>query len=201
MNKEGDAKDFNQDQLGLEDKNLIMFTITDLRLEERKEQVHMVINLKRKIQTEMLTTYLPTLLLLAVSYATTFFKPIFFEAALSVNLTTMLVMTTIFISKMESLPPTSATKMIDYFLILCQLVPFAEVVLLTAIEYQREDKDENGEPDDVKGTELEAHGLPQAEEEHDAEEPAPEVCREAWKAPQNKTFGLDLKMIGIFIDL
>ena len=107
----------------------------------------------------------------------------------------MLVMTTIFISKMESLPPTSATKMIDYFLILCQLVPFAEVVLLTAIEYQREDKDENGEPDDDKDTELEA------EEQHDAEEPAPEVCREAWKAPQNKTFGLDLKMIGIFIDL
>ena len=54
----------------------------------------------------------------------------------------MLVMTTIFISKMEGLPPTSATKMIDYWLILCQLVPFAEVVLLTAIEYLREDKQE-----------------------------------------------------------
>ena len=93
--------------------------------------------------------------------------------------------------------------MIDYFLIRCQLVPFAEVVLLTAIEYQREDKDENGEPDDVKGTELEAHGLPQAEEEHDAEEPLPEVCMEAWKAPKHKkkNLCLDLKMIGIFIDL
>ena len=30
-----------------------------------------------------------------------FFKPSFFEAALNVNLTTMLVLTTIFISKME----------------------------------------------------------------------------------------------------
>ena len=80
-----------------------------------------------------------------ITYATTFFKPFFFEAALSVNLTTMLVMTTIFISKMEGLPPTSATKMIDYWLILCQLVPFAQVVLLTAIEYLREEELEKEE--------------------------------------------------------
>ena len=79
-------------------------------------------------------------LLMMITSATTFFKPFFFEAALSVNLTTMLVMTTIFISKMEGLPPTSNIKMIDIWLVLCQMVPFAEVVLLTAMEYKREDK-------------------------------------------------------------
>ena len=46
---------------------------------------------------------------------------------------------------MEGLPPTSATKMIDYWLILCQLVPFAQVVLLTAIEYLKEDHLEDEE--------------------------------------------------------
>ena len=95
--------------------------------------------MKRKITSEMMTTYFPSLLLTAITFATTFFKPFFFEAALSVNLTTMLVMTTIFISKMESLPPTSNIRMIDIWLVLCQMVPFAEVVLLTAIEYRRED--------------------------------------------------------------
>ena len=85
-----------------------------------------------------MTTYFPSLLLIAITYATTFFKPFFFEAALSVNLTTMLVMTTIFISKMESLPPTSDIRMIDVWLILSQLLPFIEVVLLTAMEYFRE---------------------------------------------------------------
>ena len=95
--------------------------------------------------TEMMTTYFPSLLLMMITYATTFFKPFFFEAALGVNLTTMLVMTTIFISKMEGLPPTSATKMIDYWLILCQLVPFTQVVLLTAMEYLRLDGQEQGE--------------------------------------------------------
>ena len=102
----------------------------------------MLIRMKRKIMSEMMTTYFPSLLLMMITYATTFFKPFFFEAALSVNLTTMLVMTTIFISKMESLPPTSTTKMIDYWLILCQLVPFAQVVILTAIEFLREEEQE-----------------------------------------------------------
>ena len=62
--------------------------------------------------------------------------------AWSVNLTTALVMTTIFISKMESLPNTSDIKMIDLWLILCQLVPFAQVVLLTAMEDLREEEQE-----------------------------------------------------------
>ena len=86
----------------------------------------------------MMTTYFPSLLLIAITFATTFFKPFFFEAALSVNLTTMLVMTTIFISKMGSLPPTSDIRMIDVWLILAQLLPFIEVVLLTAMEFFRE---------------------------------------------------------------
>ena len=99
-----------------------------------KEGIRMTIVMKRKITSEMMTTYFPSLLLTAITFATTFFKPFFFEAALSVNLTTMLVMTTIFISKMEGLPPTSDIKMIDIWLVLCQMVPFAEVVLLTAME-------------------------------------------------------------------
>ena len=110
-----------------------------------RNEVTMEIKFKRKIMSEMMTTYLPSTLLMMITFATTFFKPFFFEAALSVNLTTMLVMTTIFISKMESLPPTSDIKMIDIWLILCQLVPFAQVVLLTAIEYLREEEQDERE--------------------------------------------------------
>ena len=137
MNKDSEARQFKQ--LDFDDKDLIMFTITNLSLEERKEKVHMVISLKRKIQTEMLTTYLPTLLLMIITYTTTFFKAIYFEASLTVNLTIMLVMTTIFTSKIEELPPTSDTKMIDIWLIFCLLVPFAFTLIQTAIECYRED--------------------------------------------------------------
>ena len=140
MDKDNKAKDFKQ--LEFDDKDLIMFTITNLKLEKRKEQVHMVINLKRKIQTELLTTYLPTILLLGITYATTFFKSEYFEASVTVNLTIMLVMTTIFTSKIAELPPTSDTKMIDIWLIFCLLVPFSFALIQTAIEYYRDDADD-----------------------------------------------------------
>ena len=125
--------------------DMTLYVITDYKLENSTSAnagIRMKIRMKRKILSEIMTTYFPSLLLMMITYATTFFKPFFFEAALSVNLTTMLVMTTIFISKMESLPPTSDIKMIDCWLILCQLVPFAQVVLLTAMEYLRGEEQE-----------------------------------------------------------
>ena len=132
-------------------KDMTLFTITRSVLENTsfpRNGIRMIISMKRKIMSEMMTTYFPSLLLMMITYATTFFKPFFFEAALSVNLTTMLVMTTIFISKMEGLPPTSETKMIDMWLILCQLVPFIEVMLVTAIEFYKEDEKKEGDKED-----------------------------------------------------
>ena len=102
---------------------------------------------------EMMTTYLPSVLLILITYATTFFKPYFFEAALTVNLTTMLVMTTIFMTVMQMLPCTAYVKMVDIFLIFGQLYPFAEVVLLTIMEYNREDDFSSGETGSVIGLE------------------------------------------------
>ena len=139
-----------------EGADLNLFYITDhhlVNVSYPRKGVTMEIKLKRKIMGEMMTTYLPSMLLMMITYATTFFKPVFFEAALSVNLTTMLVMTTIFISKMESLPPTSDIKMIDIWLILCQLAPFVQVVLLTAMEYFREEEsvEKQGDSEFVRG--------------------------------------------------
>jgi hypothetical protein len=125
----------------------------------------MEIVFKRRLTNELLTTYLPTFLLLGITYSTTFFKPFFFEAALTVNLTAMLVITTLFIrfvkylqtfapvfiftsyliitlSVMEKLPPTSYVRMVDVWLIFGQLIPFVEVSLLTIIEYYNDDRDD-----------------------------------------------------------
>ena len=94
------------DQLVMsQEKDMSIFRLIDWTLDNRtlrtgKQGISMVVVMKRKITSEMMTTYFPSLLLTAITFATTFFKPFFFEAALSVNLTTMLVMTTIFISKM-----------------------------------------------------------------------------------------------------
>ena len=109
---------------------LIHWDLNFRNTRNQTEGIWIKVVLKRKLMSEMMSTYLPSLLLMMITFATTFFKPFFFEAVLSVNLTTMLVMTTIFISVMEKLPLTSYPKMIDYWLIFCQLVPFSEVILI-----------------------------------------------------------------------
>ena len=119
-----------------EDTDLTMFIMTELVLKKdpNGNMVVMALKLKRKVATELLTTYLPTILLLLITFVTIFFDKSLFGDAIAVNLTIMLVMTTIFTSKIEELPPTSDMKMIDIWLIFCLVVPFLEVVLRTAIE-------------------------------------------------------------------
>ena len=121
-----------RDHLSLNESTDVLnqFMITDSKLERvvtPRTGLRMTLRLKRKITSEIMTTFFPSILLLMITFATTFFKPFFFEAALSVNLTNMLVMTTIFVSVMEKLPLTAYPKMIDIWLIFCQLVPFTEV--------------------------------------------------------------------------
>ena len=115
-------------------KDMTLFQITYKELSyinrtNPEQGLRMLIVLKRKIMTEIMTTFFPSVLLTLITFATTLFKPIYFEASLSVNLTTMLVMTTLFISVMEKLPSTAYVKMVDIWLIFGQLIPFIEVCL------------------------------------------------------------------------
>ena len=69
------------------------------------------------------------------------------------------------------------TKMIDLWLVLCQIVLFADVLFLTSIEYQREEQEE------ATGSE---HGSKDHGEEHDdVDGSITELC-EAWKAAGKK---------------
>ena len=134
-------------------KDMTLFQITHQELyyknaSNTEQGLRMLIRLKRKIMSEMMTTYFPSILLMLITFATTIFKDEYFEASLSVNLTTMLVMTTIFISKMEGLPPTSDIKMIDMWLVMGQLVPFIEVIIATFIELYREEPKEEKDEDE-----------------------------------------------------
>ena len=172
-----------------ERQDMTLFFISDWALglkngSSPKEGVRMMIVLKRKIVNELMTTYLPSVLLLLITWATTFFKPYFFEAALSVNLTTMLVLTTIFIGVMQTLPTTAYVKMIDVWLIGCQLIPFLEVVLLTLSEFFRKGDgsgEEQSEEEDVSTI---------SGEKSVTTEPTPGVAKipgEAWGKKKKET--------------
>ena len=79
----------------------------------------------------ILTVYIPTVLLIVISHITNYFKDFFFEASVTVNLTVLLVLATLFISVSQSLPQTSYIKMVDVWLIVNLFVPFLEVILRT----------------------------------------------------------------------
>ena len=82
--------------LSTNDKDLVMFTVINLNLTLRSEVngVEMNIVFKRKATMELMTTYLPTLLLLLLTFSGNFFKVDLFGDAMAHNLTIMLVMTT-----------------------------------------------------------------------------------------------------------
>ena len=98
------------------------------------EGIQLKVTFKRLIMNEVLTTYLPTALLMIISHSTTFFPKERFEANLTVNLSVMLVMTTLFVSVMEKLPQTSYIRLVDIWLILGQLFPFLQVIIATFLE-------------------------------------------------------------------
>ena len=102
------------------------------------------ITLGRRLLGTILTVYVPTVLLNIIGHATNYFKDFFFEAVVTINLTCMLVLVTLFISVSDSLPKTSYIKMMDYWLIFTLILPFVEVLLHTYIESLNEDADAHG---------------------------------------------------------
>ena len=107
------------------------------QLLDGKVQIEIEISLGRKLMNSVLTIYLPTVLLICIIHATNYFKDFFFEATVTVNLTGMLVLTTIFLSVSGNLPQTSYVKMVDIWLLFCILVPFCEVLLHTWMDSNR----------------------------------------------------------------
>ena len=110
-------------------------------LADHSSGIQLKLAFKRRITNSILTIYLPTFLLLSIVYATNFFKDFFFEAIVTVNLTALLVLTTLFISVSNTLPTTSYVKLVDVWLIFSQAIPFIEVLLHTWMDTMKIDED------------------------------------------------------------
>ena len=68
-----------------------------------------------------------------------YFKEFFFEATISVNVTAMLVLTTMFINVSNNLPKTNYIQMIDVWLLVSLVKPFLDILLQTYIDNLRQD--------------------------------------------------------------
>ena len=123
------------------DKELTQYFITNdptLNL-NANNGIDMKIIFKRRLTPEAMMTFFPSLLLITISCATSYFKlPNFFNTAITVNLTVMLTTTTLLISVVKKLAQTSYIKWIEWWLIFVMIIPFTQVILITGIEWSKE---------------------------------------------------------------
>ncbi len=110
-------------------------TIRQMTVPPNTNAVQVEIIFGRRLLSTILSSYLPTFLICLVSFSTNYFEGFFFEAIVTVNLTSLLALTTLFISVTNSLPKTSYIKMMDLWLIFCLTIPFCEVILQVAITF------------------------------------------------------------------
>ena len=87
-------------------QELSQYVMTEWQLSQRDENkaeagVNLEITFKRRLMGEMLVTYLPSTLLIEITYLTAFIRSDNFDTALVANLTILLVMTNIFISAIK----------------------------------------------------------------------------------------------------
>ena len=66
---------------------LMQYTVKGWTIEETSTGVVVTLVLGRKILNELLTTYLPTSLLIIIVHSTNYYKDFLFEAIVTVNLT------------------------------------------------------------------------------------------------------------------
>ena len=116
------------------EKELKEYFITDqpespTLIESSKNEINLKLIFKRRLTNEAMMTFFPSILLISISCATSYFRlPNFFNTAITVNLTVMLTTTTLLISVVTRLAQTSYIKWIEYWLIFAQLVPFVQVI-------------------------------------------------------------------------
>ena len=136
----------NPDQFSYTGPHLLMtYEVKSIKMKKifgHKNSLQVEILIRRRLLSIILTTFVPTILLNIIGHVSNFFKKFFFEAIISLNVTVLLVLTTMFISVSNNLPKTAYIKMIDIWLIFNLLKPFVDILVQTYIETLRKEEDE-----------------------------------------------------------
>ena len=116
----------------------VMKTTMETKSIDDAQQMVLEITLGRQLLGTVLNIFIPTIVLNIISYTTNFYKDDFFETVVAINLTTMLVIVTLFVSVSENLPATSYMKMMDIWLLFNLFIPFLLILIHTYMENLRE---------------------------------------------------------------
>jgi len=113
------------------------------------EGVEVNISLGRPLISNILTVFIPTIILLTISHISKVYDQRYIDMVIMVNLTVLLVLATFFIGISSTLPTTSYVKMIDIWMIFTMTFPLLEVALHTYKETLKLKLNQFGVPYDV----------------------------------------------------
>ena len=96
------------------------------------------IQFNRQISNILLVTYLPTTLMNIINQATNYFiGEEFFGDAIAVNITCMMVLSSIYVAVSGSLPSRADVKYVDIWLLFSLIYPFLVVLINTYIHVEK----------------------------------------------------------------
>ncbi|XP_048375302.1 gamma-aminobutyric acid receptor subunit delta isoform X1 [Sphaerodactylus townsendi] len=128
----------NQDQIhGLDKLQLAQFTITSYRFTREVmnfksagqfPRLSLHFHLRRNRGVYIIQSYVPSILLVAMSWVSFWISQSAVPARVSLGITTVLTMTTLMVSARSSLPRASAIKALDVYFWICYVFVFAALV-------------------------------------------------------------------------
>jgi hypothetical protein len=138
---------------------LMQFDVTSYAFKSSDNDCMVVaeITFRRKLMYHLTNTYLPTTSLLVIVELTLYLDDSKLDVAVTLSLTVLLVMYTLYQSISMSTPKTAYLKLIDYWLIFCLLVPFLIFLIETAWYLDMTRKERKGK--NTKGVSIESTNL------------------------------------------
>lgn len=129
--------------VGVEDAELPQFTIVGWETNERKiklatgtyQRLSLSFKLQRNIGYFVFQTYLPSILIVMLSWVSFWINHEATSARVALGITTVLTMTTISTGVRSSLPRISYVKAIDIYLVMCFVFVFAALLEYAAVNY------------------------------------------------------------------
>ncbi|KAL1506056.1 hypothetical protein ABEB36_005487 [Hypothenemus hampei] len=133
----------NRPVRGVEEAELPQFTIIGYETNDRKERLatgiyqrlSLSFKLQRNIGYFIFQTYLPSILIVMLSWVSFWINHEATSARVALGITTVLTMTTISTGVRSSLPRISYVKAIDIYLVMCFVFVFAALLEYAAVNY------------------------------------------------------------------
>ncbi|CAG01753.1 unnamed protein product, partial [Tetraodon nigroviridis] len=122
---------------GLDKLELSQFTITDYRFDTemmnfksagRFPRLSLCFQLRRNRGVYIIQSYMPSILLVAMSWVSFWISQSAVPARVTLGITTVLTMTTLMVSARSSLPRASAIKALDVYFWICYVFVFAALI-------------------------------------------------------------------------